>query len=198
MLPATAPRKDLHVLHRDGNLQYPYELLLDHKIVVDKDYTVFVAGRGGILYGTTNAQRGFETDWGSIPRWFGLKKLLEPQQFVPAADYSAAGDGKLRIWLYGETPSGYLYLKGYIVDPRAEFYLLHDWFYAVQVTPREYADEKLRDMLKTHSPLEAMIVYRAVRMFGAWAWKDTPVKEIRQDRELSRQASIRYRNEEIV
>jgi hypothetical protein len=197
MLPATAPRKDLHVLHRDGNLQYPYELLLDHKIVVDKDCTVFVAGRGGIISSANTELRGFETDWGSIPSWFGLKKLLEPQQFIPAANYSAA-DHNLRIWLYGELPSGHIYLKGYIVDPRAEFYLLHDWFYAVQVTTREYADEKLRDQLKTHSPLEAKIVYRAVRLFGAWAWKDTPMKEIRQDRELSRQARIRYLNEEIV
>lgn len=176
----------IHLLDRRDGSQYPYELLQSIPVNVN-GWQVVIPGRDGL------SQRGLETDLGSIPRIFGLKKLLEPLNFVPCAVY--AERAVLTLWIYHETPSGPC-IVGYIEDPRALAYILHDWMYAVRVTTREFADTELKNRIAAHSPLEALVVHRAVRMFGGWPWRDCNPKEVAEDRELSRLAFIRVFKQE--
>lgn len=175
----------IHVLDHEDNSQYPFEFLRDLFVVRNGLQRFAIPGRQDApLF-----RFGYRTDFASIPGRKILKKLLEPQNLIPASVVDVAI--KFAVWVYRKI-QGVISLVGYFVDKVAYAAVLHDWLYSTRQVPCSFANQAFFDILNGASVWSARLMYSAVCMFGWKFYDGYPDDEVRQDRELGQTAMDRF------
>ena len=125
---------------------------------------------------SVNAERPFDYAQAAMPL---IYPVWRRGKYALGADYTFEVDGKTFVIKAGFTFDGASVPRFFwrIVTPFSPYViraaLLHDWLYQHHVLTRARADALLREVLIEDgvSPLVARAMYRAVRVFGAKAYR---------------------------
>lgn len=186
----TFPRV-LRVLDRRDGTKYPFEGLGDFACLSSVGYRTVVPGRAATLpsgLALPGGAEGFLTDFASVPTK-PLKRWLAPQELVPC--FGENIQGPWVVYVYHLDADGELVLAGFIRSAVAFAAYIHDWLYSIESIPRAVCDRIFYEILVQGGMWSAYLMYSAVRVGGGLCWPH-PLDEVREDRELGRQAMLRW------